>query len=72
MPKGNLYDNLDWKAKIPSKDIVCKDCAFRDDGTVYSRPYTKGNCQKFPFPGIKPLGVLTRGESCPKYKKGKD
>lgn len=67
--QGNLADDSDFQAVSPPTDIVCKDCRFRNDGTIYSQPYTKGSCQKFPYPGIKPLGVMTRGEPCPEYKK---
>lgn len=70
MAEGNLANNSDWKAISPGEDIVCKDCIYRDDGTIYSKPYTKGSCQKFPYPRMKPLGVMTKGESCPQYKKG--
>lgn len=53
----------------PSKDIVCKDCAFRDDGTIYTNDYTKGSCQKFPYPDMKPSSVLFKNAMCPCYKK---
>ena len=69
MAEGNLANNSDWKAISPREDIVCKHCIYRDDGTIYSNPYTKGSCQKFTYPRMKPLGVMTKGESCPQYKK---
>lgn len=69
MAKGNLANNSDFMAISPGEDIVCKDCAFRNDGTIYSSHYTKGSCQKFPYPRMKPLGVMTKGDNCPEYKK---
>lgn len=69
MAKGNLANNSDFRAISPGEDIVCKDCAFRNDGTIYSSHYTKGSCQKFPYPRMKPLGVMTKGDNCPEYKK---
>ena len=69
MAKGNLSDNSDFKAVSPSNDIVCSDCAFKSDGTIYSSHYTKGSCQKFPYPRMKPLGVMNKGETCPHYRK---
>lgn len=68
--KGNLA-NVDevFGTTIPSEDIICKNCKYRDDGTAFSRPYTKGNCQKFPYPGIKPLEILNAGGNCSYYEK---
>lgn len=65
---GNLHKN-DIRTVGPPDDIMCKDCVFRDDGTVWSHPYTKSNCQQYPLPGTKPIRVLTKKESCPKYRK---
>ena len=69
MAEGNLANNSDWKAISTGEDIVCKDCIYRDDGTIYSNPYTKGSCQKFPCPRMTPLEVMPNGESRPQYKK---
>jgi hypothetical protein len=52
-----------------SEDIDCKDCAYADDGTIYSNHYTKGSCQQYPYPDTKPLSVLFDDVACPKYKK---
>lgn len=48
----------------------CKDCKFRDDGTIYSSDYRKGFCQKYPFPNIKPDGVMKNKIKC-KHKDEK-
>ena len=69
MANGNLANNSDFRAVSPPDDIVCKDCRFKSDGTIYSSHHTKGSCQVFPFPRMKPLGVMTRGEPCPRYKR---
>lgn len=66
--KGNLHDSSDFSSKEPAEDIECKDCIFKDDGTVYSNDYRKGNCMQFPFPSMKPMGVLLKSRKCPKYK----
>ena len=48
---------------IETKDLVCKDCAFRND-------YRSGICDKFPLSErkFKPLKVL-RGGPCSEYHK---
>lgn len=52
-----------------AETIVCKDCMFRNDGTIWSSEYTKGCCQMFPYPAMKPIEVLFKKGSCKKYKK---
>ena len=42
----------------------CKNCLFRDDGTVFSNDYRKSCCQMFPYPGFKPIGVINNAEPC--------
>ena len=42
----------------------CKDCIFRDDGTVYSNQYTKASCIMFPHPASKPLHVINNKGVC--------
>ena len=46
----------------------CKDCRFRDDGTVWSNHYTKCCCQIYPNPKIKPMEVIDNKKDC-KYKQ---
>ena len=56
---------------VPSKDIICKDCAFRNDGTIWSNDYRKGCCQQFPYPTHKPMDVLFKHAQCSMYQKEK-
>ena len=42
----------------------CKDCVFRDDGTVWSNMYTKSSCQKYPYPKMKPAKVINNDGDC--------
>ncbi len=42
----------------------CKDCAFRDDGTVWSNHYQKACCEIYQHPGFKPIGVMLNKEIC--------
>lgn len=48
----------------------CKACLFRDDGTPYSNDYRKSCCEMFPYPGMKPLGVINNKENCEYHVKG--
>lgn len=50
-------------------DIICKDCAFRSDGTVWTNHHTKGSCQKYPYPQHKPMKILFNSAKCTYYKK---
>lgn len=52
-----------------SKCKQCKDCIFRDDGTVYSNDFRKGNCAMFPYPQSKPINVIKNIEPCEFYEK---
>lgn len=47
-----------------SKYEQCRDCIFRDDGTPFSNRYDKGCCQKFPYPGFKPMGIMKNTLKC--------
>ncbi len=42
----------------------CKECVFRDDGTVYTNHYQKGCCAIYPYPSFKPEGVMMDTEKC--------
>ena len=68
---SNLTREEDFTGvKHPGDDIVCKDCKFKSDGTVYSNDYRKVCCQKFPWPKkIKPTEVLFKNAKCPEYEK---
>lgn len=46
----------------------CKDCVFRNDGTVYANHYQKGSCAMYPYPLFKPVEVALNKGRC-KYKK---
>lgn len=61
-----LSDNT----QIP-KCEQCKDCVFRDDGTVYANHYTKSSCRMHRFPDHKPVGVIDGSEECEYYEKEK-
>lgn len=59
-----LTDNTDLK-----KCEQCKDCMYRDDGTVYSNDYRKACCQIYSHPLFKPIGVINGNEECEVYEK---
>lgn len=61
-----LSDNTQFE-----KYRQCKDCIFRDDGTVYSNHYTKSSCRMYPYPKFKPLAVMDGSEQCDYYEKEK-
>lgn len=42
----------------------CKDCTFRDDGTVWSNDFKKACCQKYPYPKVKPNDVINNKGDC--------
>lgn len=50
----------------------CKDCIFRDDGTIWSNRYTKASCQIYKYPNSKPLGVINNKQICEYLNKGED
>ena len=54
-----------------SKCEQCKNCIFRDDGTVYSNDYRKSSCRIYPYPQFKPLGVMNNTEQCEFYEQEK-
>lgn len=45
----------------------CKDCLFRDDGTVWSNDYQKSCCQIYRYPNFKPLHVINNKGVCEYY-----
>lgn len=45
----------------------CKDCVFRNDGTIYSNNYQKGCCMIYEYPDVKPLGVIDNKTKCEFY-----
>lgn len=47
----------------------CKDCKYRDDGTVWSNHYTKSCCQMYKYPNFKPLEVIDNEDDCLFYEK---
>ncbi len=63
------WEDEELSAVQVKDDIVCKDCAFRNDGTIWSSHYTKSHCQQFPYPQSKPDGILFDGAGCPKHRK---
>lgn len=50
----------------------CKDCIFKDDGTVWSNHYTKTSCQIYKHPNFKPLAIMDNKQLCVFYNKGED
>lgn len=57
--------------------VVCKDCEFRDRTVVElfgeKTPcgVTRGNCEIFKDPTIKPMDILLHGAPCQYYTKEK-
>jgi hypothetical protein len=49
----------------------CKNCIFRDDGTVYSNDYRKSCCRMYPYPKFKPISVMDGSERCEYYEQEK-
>ena len=47
----------------------CKNCAFRDDGTVWSNHYSKSNCQIYQYPSCKPMRVINNTGVCEYYNE---
>ena len=54
-----------------SKCEQCKNCIFRDDGTVYSNDYRKSSCRMYPYPRFKPLAIMNNTENCEFYEQEK-
>lgn len=69
MKKKTLQERWDEEVLSDNTQIVncqqCEDCIFQDDGTVWSNHYTKSSCQKYPYPKMKPIGVIDNEENCP-------
>lgn len=59
-----LSDNTQFE-----KYHQCKNCIFRDDGTVYSNNYQKGCCRMYPYPQSKPYEVMVNQIKCEYYEK---
>lgn len=67
---NNLQSDEPMSALQVDEDIQCKTCALSDDGTPYSNHYTKGSCQAYPYPAIKPREILWNGfHTCIYYKE---
>lgn len=47
----------------------CKNCIFRDGGTVYSNHYQKGCCRMYPYPQFKSYEVMMNQVQCEYYEK---
>ena len=45
----------------------CKDCIFRDDGTVWTNDYRKASCIIYRYPNMKPLRVIDNKGICEYY-----
>ncbi len=48
--------------------IVCRDCAYKNGGGLKYPHFTKGSCEKYPAPGVKPGEVLFHNAPCEFYK----
>lgn len=62
--KGNLSSNELFNSITVSESIQCRRCLLRSDGTQWSNDYRKGNCAQYPYPQMKPIGVLHGTEIC--------
>lgn len=51
------------------KCAQCKLCLFQSDGTAFSNHYQKGCCAMYPYPAMKPLGVMHNTEECDFFEK---
>jgi len=60
-----LSDNRKWLKETCAQ---CKNCYWRNDGTIYSSEHTKSCCVKYPYPRFKPVGVMNNLEKCNYYK----
>lgn len=49
----------------------CKDCAFWNDGTVWSNDYKKSCCMIYQYPSCKPMHVINNKGLCEYYSKVK-
>ena len=47
----------------------CKNCLFRDDGTVWSNHYTKSSCMIYQYPNYKPINVINNKGTCEYYRE---
>jgi hypothetical protein len=69
MEKKTLQQRWDEETLSDNSQIEncqqCKNCNFKDDGTVWSNHYTKSCCQMYQYPKFKPLGVINNTEKCP-------
>ena len=69
MEKKTLQERWDEETLTDNSQFElcqqCKDCIFRDDGTVWSNHYAKSSCQKYPYPKMKPVEVIDNESNCP-------
>lgn len=43
----------------------CKDCInWGKSGTPWDNKYTKSNCSAYPYPSMKPMGVINNTHVC--------
>ena len=64
-----MDNNERFNCKSPDDDIVCKTCKFKIGKTEFSDDYHKISCQKFEWPKVKPISILTEGDDCEEYEK---
>jgi hypothetical protein len=68
--KGNVSNTEErFNTIVPSKDIICKDCIFKNGGTEMSDDYTKSYCQIYKHPNAKPSRILFEKGLCEYYHK---
>ncbi len=50
----------------------CKPCAnWGNKGDPFSNQFDKSCCDEFPYPGMKPIGVINNYDQCMKFRKRK-
>lgn len=64
MNEVKIYDEELTNNVALDKCVQCKDCKWRDDGTVYSNDYRKSNCMMYPYPLFKPVSVMRNDGFC--------
>lgn len=63
-----MEKNEQLSARQVADTIVCRDCKFKKGGGLGGPQYTKGVCEKFPYPESKPSEVLFEGADCEEYE----
>jgi hypothetical protein len=64
-----------YNGEIPTDNTAldvcrqCKNCLFKNDGTVWTSHYQKGACAIYPYPESKPTDVMLNRETCEFYEK---